>query len=725
MAADTNNERDVAREVYARSSEMDSRGHLTYCRHARRNDDYYLGGGLQWRPEHRLEIEASGRPCHEINDIMPQVNAAGGYQIANRMDIAYLPRGQGTDEQVAKAFSKFAKTALDNTSYRDRETELFLDGLIQQRGYIDVRMDYQTNMKGEIKAVNLDPMDVKPDPDGTDYDPDTWSDVIKGRWLTLMQIEGLWGTDAAAFVQAHAAVCGREGRTGKYMEIRDTPRSQFGTDDGYWADAPYYGIGRTYRLQDGLMLYYIIERQSFEMRQALCGLYPTGDIRVFEGLSREQIAFAISSGVFVAKRRVRQVRWQTCLPDACIFNKIVPYEHFSIIPYFPYFRRGRTRGLVDNAISPQDLTNKFVSQAAHVVNSIANSGWQAEDGQLVTPTQKQLEKKGHQTGLIIVRKKGTAPLEKITPNEMPEGLREMIELGQQGVHRATGINESLLGADGNSDMSGVAIQSRQFAAQQQLAIPLWRLSQTRRMLAVRVQKMIQRFMIDERTVRIVESDEYGIEQHKQLTVNRVLPDGGIYNDLTSGEYDIAITEQPMQVTFDNSQFEQLKQMRELGVAIPDSVMLRYSSLPDKEEVANAIKAQAEAQAGAASDPTIEAKANKDNAGAELARAQSDFVKSETVNQLTTAMFSAGRVAQMIAADPSVADLADELYKSAGGIDANGPPLAGPIAPGTASPPPPTSTNPLTPDHPDVGANAGIETLSPSGAQPNPSESTQP
>lgn len=716
MARDTNQELEVAREVFTRSCELDARGHDDYCRRARINDNYYLGGGLQWKPADRLAIEASGRPCHEINDIMPQVNAAVGYQIANRMDIAYLPRGLGTDEEVAKAFSKFAKTSLDNTGYRDRETELVLDGLIQQRGYFDLRMDYQTNLKGEIKITVPDPMDVKPDADGTDYDPDTWSDVITQRWLTLTQIEGLYGKDAANYVRDHAYQVARDARTGREISIRDVPRSKFGNDNEYWAAYPYYGFGRSYRLQQGLMLYLIIERQSFEMTQALCGLYPTGDIRILDGVSREQIAAALKAGVFVANRRVRRVRWQTCLPDACIFNSIVPYEHFSILPYFPYFRRGRTRGLVDNAISPQDLTNKFVSQAAHVINSIANSGWQVEKGQLTNMTTKQLEQRGHQTGLIIERKAGTSPLTKIVPNEMPEGLKEMIELGQSGIHRATGINESLLGT-GDADMSGKAIQSRQFAAQQQLAVPLWRLSQTRRMLAIRVQKLIQRFMIDERTIRIVNTDEYGIERHDMLSVNQVQPDGSVLLDLTAGEYDIAVTEQPMQVTFDNSQFEQLKEMRELGVKIPDSVMLRYSTLPDKEEIANAIKTEAQAQAGAAQDPTLEAKANKDTAQAGLAQAQTDLVRAEMANTNATAMFSAGRVAEMIAANPSIADLADELFKSAGGIDHNGPPLAGPVE-GARALPPPTNTNPLTPDHPDRGVNAGIETLPPdAGGQP--------
>lgn len=710
---DTNNDLVIARDVFARHSEIKSRGHDEFCRRARRNDDYYLGGGLQWREEDRAELESDGRPAHEINDIMPAVNAAGGYQIGNRMDIEYLPTGGGTDEMLAKVFSKYAKHCLDNTGYRDHETDVFMDGLIQQRGFFDIRMDYQTNTRGEIAVCSLDPMDVGLDPDATGYDPDTWSDVEVSRWLTERQIECLYGKEAADLAKAHAKAFG-------YHNNRDidsnTPRSSFGDPSGAFGEYSSYGPGLSYRVNGPLVRYLVIERQSFEYQKTLVAEYSTGDLRVMDGLPRELIADAIQQGAFVSKRRIQRVRWETVLPDAVLFNGIVPYEHFSVVPYFPYFRRGRTRGLVDNAISPQDMTNKFVSQYAHVVNSSANGGWDVEEGQLVNMTPEQLELKGSQTGLVIVRKADTPPVAKIQPNPMPLGLEKMIQFGAQGIQRATGFNESMMGG-GNNDMSGVAIQSRQFAAQQQLAVPLWRLSQTRRMIAVRTRKLIQRFMIDERTVRVTEIDEYGIDRQQTLAVNQVQPDGSVLHDMTVGEYDIAITEQPMQVTFDNSQFEQVKEMRKMDppVAIPDSVVLRYSTLSDKAEIAQSMK---DAAAQQSADPVAEAKAARDNAAAtqatsnaKLADQKMALTQAQAVQQTTEALFSAGRVAQMVAADPNVAQLADMLYRSAGGIDHDAAPVI--AAPAQASgQEPPVSTHPLTPGHADVGVDAGLHTLTP-------------
>ena len=70
-----------------------------------------------------------------------------------------------------------------------------------------------------------------------------------------------------------------------------------------------------------------------------------------------------------------------------------------------------------------------------------------------------------------------------------------------------------------------------------------------------------------------------------LEINKFDPATGTYlNDVTLGQYDVVVTEVPMQVTFENSQFEQAIKMREKGIAIPDPVVIRYSNLADKNEV---------------------------------------------------------------------------------------------------------------------------------------------
>ena len=106
------------------------RGHLEYTETARRNENMYLGGGKQWTEEDKSILRSQGRPFYEFNQIKPSINTALGYQIQNRMDIAFRPRGEHGDPEVATLLNKVVKQILDSTIFQWHETQVFGDGLI-------------------------------------------------------------------------------------------------------------------------------------------------------------------------------------------------------------------------------------------------------------------------------------------------------------------------------------------------------------------------------------------------------------------------------------------------------------------------------------------------------------------------------------------------------------------------------------------------------------------
>lgn len=684
---DTTNNRDKARALFWRFAEVYPRGHEEYMRWARRLEDFYLGE--HWRPEDRAVREGEGKPCRTVNTILPTVNAAAGYQIANRVDISFLPKGGAADDASAKVMSKVVKHALENTRYRYAETDCFLDGLIQQRGYLDIRMDYEDSTDGEIKIVTLDPLDVIPDPDAKGYDPDTWADVRITRWLTAREIEGIYGKAAADAVVAGSHVYCDDANFG----TESVNRSGFG--DGL---PPSYANGMGwYGENAALRRYRIIDQQSHEYAQCLTAIWPTGDMRVVDGASREQLAWLIDHGVQVVKRRMRRVRWEVAAPEVCFMDQLSPFDHFTVVPYFPYFRRGRTIGMVDNMVSPAEMLDKFVSQFEHVVNTSANSGWQGEANSLVNMTDDELTARGGETGLVLLRKAGKQPLEKITPNQVPTGIDKMIEFSHNHLNVVSGVDPQGMQVD-PSNMSGVALQSLQYAQQKKLAIALDNLSRTRHMVAARCVEYTQKFMGQQRVIRITEVDPYGVERRSPLALNVLQDDGSVLNDTTVGEYDIAISEKPATDTFNESEFEQLKSMRkDMGIAIPDATVIRASSLSDKEEVAESL-----AQAADKADPVAEADAALKQA---LARQADARAMSESVK----AQYEALQTAQLIVVTPQAAALADALLKSAGYVDHDMAPIV-PQAPPGAIPAPPIHNgdpSPLTPPSPQTGLTAGM------------------
>ena len=96
----------LAQENWARYNYGKDRGHLDYMVQAKICEGMYLGGGEQWQEADKVVLREQGRPFYEFNEIMPSVNTALGYQIQNRMDIAFKPRGENGDLATATILSK-------------------------------------------------------------------------------------------------------------------------------------------------------------------------------------------------------------------------------------------------------------------------------------------------------------------------------------------------------------------------------------------------------------------------------------------------------------------------------------------------------------------------------------------------------------------------------------------------------------------------------------------
>ncbi|HEY3434239.1 MAG TPA: hypothetical protein VGK41_01165 [Solirubrobacterales bacterium] len=651
----------------------------------------YLGGGEQWDPNDRIDLEDEGRKPYELNEIFDAINSALGHQINNRVDIAFRPRGMGADDNKATTLSKVAMQIADNNDFRHVESQVTTDGFVQQRGYYELRVDYSDSLYGEIRFGSLDPMDVIPDPDGKEYDPDTWADVIITRWLTLDEIESMYGRKARRKVEENVVDNLGDADFGE-DELDGVRRNKFGDENDLNTGAEDGGGDTVLRVR-------VIDRQHWETAPADVVLYPTGDIRVIENATEAQIQSAVRAGGLIYRRPTRRVRWTvSTYGEVLLHDDWSPYNHFTVIPYFPFFRRGKTRGLVDNAVGAQEMLNKALSQYIHILNTTANSGWLVEQNSLSNMSTDDLEDQGSATGIVIEYKHGTKAPEKIEPNQVPTGVDRLMQLGSEKIRTITGISDAMRGQAQNSNQSGRAIQSLQFGSMLSLAVPLDNLARTRHLLASRMLEMIQQFMDVPQVMRIVDKNVDGSEQTAELKLNWVDEAGEIINDLTVGEYDVVVTEQPSAVTFENSQFEQAMELKKLGAPIPWTYIIRRSSLADKNELVTEI-AKAEQQQ---QNPLDQAKAA-------LAVAQAANAKMTSVKNAMEALFSAMRASQLLRSDPALAGLADQMLLSGGFVDADPAPVVPDASGLPPSAPPPTSTNPLTPDNPTAGVTAGLET----------------
>ena len=77
-----------------------------------------------------------------------------------------------------------------------------------------------------------------------------------------------------------------------------------------------------------------------------------------------------------------------------------------------------------------------------------------------------------------------------------------------------------------------------------------------------------------------------------IGINQPTPEGTIANDLMLGEYDVVISSVPQRETLEDSQFDQAISLRQLGVGIPDEVLIESSRLLNKRDIVTKMSASA-------------------------------------------------------------------------------------------------------------------------------------
>jgi len=610
------------RYTYARDN-----GHLKYVEKADKCERFFAGD--QWEAEDLAKLKAVRRPALTINKIISTMANVMGEQIYNRSEISFQPRS-GAPQNTATVLTKVFKQVSDNNQLNWKRSDMFADGIITSRGYLDMRLGYDDSNRGEIVITTLNPRNVIPDPDAEEYDPDTWGEVFTTKWMTADDIEVMY-SKADADILRHSP-----GSSFPYgYDSIDANRGRFGENllghySGNYGDES--NVMRNIR---------VIERQYRELHNQKHFLSPeTGDMRPIPAeFGRDRIAWFVEKyGFVVVPKLVRRIKWLVMADNVVLHDDWSPYKHFTVIPYFPYFRHGNTIGLVENLLGSQELLNKVSSQELHVINTTANSGWKIKAGGLIGMTPAELEEKGAQTGLVLELTDMDAA-EKIAPNPVPTGLDRVSYKAEEHIKTISGVSDSMQGFD-REDVAAKAIQEKKKSGSTNLVKPLDNLARTDFIIARNGLDLIQGFYTAERIITITHDN--ATQETESFTVNQVNPEDPmeVINDLTVGEYGVVVTSVPMRETLEDSQFDQAVAMREMGVMIPDSVIIDSSRLLNKKDIIKQMegdKSSPEARAAAelaqrgqaAEVAKVEAEAASKGADAGLKQAKAQKTVVET------------------------------------------------------------------------------------------------
>ena len=558
----------LATKIWTRYAWSRDNGHAQFVQKAEKCDAFFRGD--QWDRADKARLEAVRRPALTINKILSTISNVLGEQIFNRAETSFRPRS-GAPSEVADILTKVFKQISDNNQLDWKRSDMFADGAITSRGFLDVRIGYGDSMQGEVIVDNLNPKNVIIDPDGEEYDPDSWSEVFTTKWVTADDIAVLYNKEDAEYLR------NREQSFFPYgYDSIQAFRDRFGDrfNPMYTGDYDNSSVMRNIRLIE--RQYRLLDRQKHFVDPA------TGDMRpIPDDFDRNKIALMTSQyGLQVTTKLVRRIRWTVIADNVRLHDDWSPYKHFTVVPYFPYFRRGTTIGLVENLLGPQELLNKVSSQELHVINTTANSGWKVKTGSLTNMTVEELEEKGAQTGLVV-EVSDVNDIEKIQPNQVPTGLDRITYKAEEHIKTISGVSDSAQGFD-REDVAAKAIQAKRQAGATNLAKPMDSLSRTDHILARNILDLVQQFYTEERIMTITHDEATG--ETETFAVNEVSPEGQIVNDLTLGEYDVVVSSVPRRETLEDSQFEQAVALREMGVMIPDSVLIDSSRLMNKKDI---------------------------------------------------------------------------------------------------------------------------------------------
>lgn len=616
---DSNTARDRALANRTQYEYARDRGHIDFIDKAHACERFFVGyKNLQWDQEVVDRLRARKKPVLTINKIFPTIMTVMGEQLLAVSDVSFRATATG-DHAVARALDK-VWVHIANTNHFDWvKSEAADSGFITSRGYIDVRMDFTDSMRGEVRLSHKNSKNVVLDPDSSGYDPDDWRQVFLTKWLSYDEINRVYGADLGDLLRS------KNGYTTSDItyDMYDIPRNSFGMRfDSEGSPTVYSSKGEKVD-----RLCRIIERQYKELRRMPHFVdLTTGDLRVVPPTwEPDRIARVLDQtrGVMtIIERNVDVIRWDVSADDVMLFSSVSPYKHFTVVPYFPILVSGQSVGLVENLLSPQEGFNKTRSQEMHVINSTANGGWKVKEGALRNMTVEQLEERGADTGLVL-EMDDINGAEKISPNQIPTGLDRSSFKFEADIREISNISDSARGM-ARADVSGRAIDSQIQRVSVNMAKPIANLVRCETYVARNVLDLVQAFYTEERIVPVIGKSP--LAEPETMVVNQITPEGEVVNDLTLGEYETVVVSVPAREQEEDSIFTQAVAMRELGISIPDSVIIESSRLPNKKEILESIQQNQ-------SNEDVEFERMKQQAELESIQAETMLKKASAVEKL--------------------------------------------------------------------------------------------
>lgn len=525
--------------------------HRKFTQQAAKAFDFYDGD--QWDAEDRKKLEEEGRPALTINLTRPQLDLLCGVQRQEKVDLKFIGRSQD-DAPIAQAMTKLVKYVCDRNDLEMRQGDVFFDGAVSGRGWFMVEMSYRDDwLNGEVIVRKEDPDEVII-PRGVERDLSDCPWLLRIKRVPLETAKRLWPKYASKF-QTIAEIRKAE------RETADDTESDYGEASSA-QPAGSYEVGEI-----GSDDVEIIEAywEDFEPMRFMAD-EATGDVQEIQDEAAAKQAIEAVPNLKIIERSRRVIKCARVTGSTVIEGPVATCDNrYPPVPFFCYRGRRGDYGVVKNIIDPQLEVNKRRSQSLHIINTSANSGWIADDAELLA----QLEAFGSRPGMTALKKAGTT-YERIQPAALPAAVMQMEEQSKNDIKAISGVNSDLLGIR-EGTQSGVAIDLRM---RQGLTV----IAQIFDNFRLALKEVARR--IAARIVAYMPEDEIGRILGEEATPELV----AAIKSADVLKYDLVAAQSPSSPSVRMSNFMMLMDMRKAGVPIPDDLIVEASDIPGKEKI---------------------------------------------------------------------------------------------------------------------------------------------
>ena len=273
------------------------------------------------------------------------------------------------------------------------------------------------------------------------------------------------------------------------------------------------------------------------------------------------------------------------LGDMILEDKEDPYNGMTMFPiqrFCPYWFDGVIFGVVEGLKDPQREINKRTSQMLHIINNTANTGWMVKNTE--AGTKKIVKEEGSKPGVVITY--DSLPPEKIKPNEFPQGLFILKQDEEANIKKTSGLNPDIMGQGDKRTDSGIAIlrRQRQGATISEPVYDNFRLSQ--RIFGETLIEMIRHSKVysPAEVAHIMQEEKQKVDVAK------------LYKQMKSwavGHYGFKVETKPHTPTIRMANLEILMNLAQAGLPIPIDVILENSDIPNKEEIVQRVREEAQ------------------------------------------------------------------------------------------------------------------------------------